>query len=121
MIPVIIVGMKPQQPKLHERRSQALPKGTSALDSKTVTAYLRQVDGWTIADGELVRELKFANYYETMSNVVAIAMIAQAEDHHPDMLVSYNKLTIRYSTHSVGGLSENDFICAAKINQMIKQ
>ena len=107
------------QAKLHERRSRELPKGTPALDSKTVTVYLKQVRGWTIDKGELVRELKFADYYETMSNVVAIAMLAQAENHHPDMLVSYNKLSIRYSTHSVGGLSENDFICAAKINQML--
>ena len=66
-----------------------------------------------------MREFKFANYFETMSNVVAIAMLAQAEDHHPDMQVGYNKLAVRYSTHSVGGLSENDFICASKINQML--
>jgi 4a-hydroxytetrahydrobiopterin dehydratase len=108
-----------KQTKLQERRSRDLPKGTPALNSKMVTTYLKQVKGWTIGKGELVRELKFADYYETMSNVVAIAMIAQSENHHPDMLVSYNKLTIRYSTHSVGGLSENDFICAAKINQML--
>ena len=105
--------------KLHERRSQPLPKGAPALDSKTVTSYLKECRGWTIDKGELVREFKFANYYETMSNVVAIAMIAQSEDHHPDMHVGYNKLAVRYSTHSVGGLSENDFICAAKVNQML--
>src|SRR5687768_10898098 len=113
----MILCMK--QSKLHERKSQPLPKGTPALDSKTVTANLKEVPGWAIDKGELVRELKFTNYYETMSNVVAIAMLAQSEDHHPDMHVGYNKLTIRYSTHSVGGLSENDFICAAKINQML--
>ena len=115
----MIVCMK--QSKLHERKSKALPKGTPALDSKTVTSYLKQVRGWTIDKGELVRELKFANYYETMSNVVAIAMLAQSEDHHPDMHVGYNKLTVRFSTHSVGGLSENDFICAAKLNQLLSK
>ena len=108
-----------KQPKLYERHSRELPKGTPALNSKTVAAHLKQVKGWSIARGELVRELKFSDYFETMSNVVAIAMLAQSENHHPDMLVTYNKLTIRYSTHSVGGLSENDFICAAKINQML--
>src|SRR5215218_9829467 len=106
------------QTKLIDRHSRALPKGTPALTEKQIADYLKQARGWKIQNGELVRELKFANYYETMSNMVAIAMLAQSEDHHPDMMVSYNKLAIRYRTHSVGGLSENDFICAAKINQM---
>ncbi|MBC8106105.1 MAG: 4a-hydroxytetrahydrobiopterin dehydratase [Anaerolineae bacterium] len=110
-----------KQSKLHDRRSQPLPKGTPALDSKSVTAYLKQVPGWAIKKGELVRELKLANYFETMSKVVAIAMLAQSEDHHPDMNVGYNKLTIRYSTHSVGGLSGNDFICAAKVNELLSK
>ena len=105
--------------KLHERRSKPLSKGTPALGSKAVTTYLKECRGWTIARGELVREFKFADYYQTMSNVVAIAMLAQSEDHHPDMQVGYTTLTVRYSTHSVGGLSEVDFICAAKINQML--
>src|SRR4051794_9809235 len=107
------------QTKLLDRKSSALPKGTPALTQKQIADYLKQTRGWKIEKGELVRELTFANYYETMSNVVAIAMLAQGEDHHPDMHVGYNKLTIRYSTHSVGGLSDNDFICAAKINQML--
>jgi 4a-hydroxytetrahydrobiopterin dehydratase len=106
--------------KLHERRSRPLAKGTPALDSKTVTAYLKECRGWTISEGELVRDFKFKDYLGTMSKVVAIAMLAQSEDHHPDMHVGYNRLSVRYSTHSVGGLSENDFICAAKINQMLK-
>ena len=110
-----------KQTKLHERRSHPLSKGTPALDGKAVAAYLKEVKGWSIDKGELVREMKFTNYYETMSNVIAIAMLAQSEDHHPDMHVSYNKLTIRYSTHSVGGLSENDFICAAKVNELLKK
>jgi 4a-hydroxytetrahydrobiopterin dehydratase len=67
----------------------------------------------------LVRRFKFENYYETISFVVAVAMLAQREDHHPDMEVGYNRLVIRYSTHSVGGLSENDFICAAKIDALM--
>jgi 4a-hydroxytetrahydrobiopterin dehydratase len=58
----------------------------------------------------------FKNYYQTMAFVNVIAQIAHQQDHHPDLLVSYNRCTVTYSTHSVGGLSINDFICAAKIN-----
>ena len=58
----------------------------------------------------------FKNYYQTMAFVNVIAQIAHQQNHHPDLLVSYNRCTVTYSTHSVGGLSTNDFICAAKIN-----
>ena len=58
----------------------------------------------------------FKNYYQTMAFVNAIAQIAHQQDHHPDLHVSYNNCTVTYSTHSVGGLSIKDFICAAKIN-----
>lgn len=59
---------------------------------------------------------KFKNYYQTMAFVNVIAQIAHQQDHHPDLLASYNRCSVTYSTHSVGGLSIKDFICAAKIN-----
>jgi 4a-hydroxytetrahydrobiopterin dehydratase len=62
---------------------------------------------------------QFKNYYETMAFVNAVAWVAHREDHHPDLEVGYNKCTVRYSTHSVGGLSENDFICAAKVDSLL--
>ncbi|CAN5594267.1 4a-hydroxytetrahydrobiopterin dehydratase [soil metagenome] len=113
----MILGMP--ETKLADRHSCPLPKGAAGLNKKQISALLQQVRGWKIEKGELVRELKFKNYFQTMPAVVAIAMLAQSEDHHPDLHVGYNKLQIRYSTHSVGGLSENDFICAAKINQLL--
>jgi 4a-hydroxytetrahydrobiopterin dehydratase len=58
----------------------------------------------------------FKNYYQTMAFVNVIAQIAHQQDHHPELMVSYNRCTVTYSTHSVGGLSINDFICAARIN-----
>ena len=62
----------------------------------------------------------FKNYYQTMAFVNVIAQIAHQQDHHPDLLVSYNRCTVTYSTHDVGGLSIKDFICAAKINNTLK-
>jgi len=77
---------------------------------------------WTLSDNKksIKRTFKFRNYYETMAFVNVVAMVAHQQDHHPDMTVGYNTCSIEYSTHSVEGLSENDFICAEKINQTLK-
>ena len=67
----------------------------------------------------LTRSLKFKDFYRTMSFVNALAHIANIEDHHPDLGVGYNYCHVTFSTHSIGGLSENDFICAAKLDRII--
>ena len=74
--------------------------------------------GWQLdGDGRaLRREFSFKNFYRTMSFVNALAHVANIEDHHPDLEVGYNYCRVKYSTHSIGGLSENDFICAARID-----
>jgi 4a-hydroxytetrahydrobiopterin dehydratase len=76
--------------------------------------------GWSIAKDfkSLHRALKFNDFYRTMSFVNAVAHIANTEDHHPDMAIGYNYCRITYTTHSIGGLSANDFICAAKIDRL---
>ena len=81
---------------------------------------VRSQDGWRIAeDGKsLRRAFGFKDFYRTMAFVNAVAWIANTEDHHPDMEVGYNYCRIEFSTHTVGGLSENDFICAAKLDAL---
>jgi 4a-hydroxytetrahydrobiopterin dehydratase len=75
---------------------------------------------WTLAGDakSLKRALKFKDFYRTMSFVNAVAHIANVEDHHPDLEVGYNYCRITYATHSIGGLSQNDFVCAAKIDRL---
>jgi 4a-hydroxytetrahydrobiopterin dehydratase len=75
---------------------------------------------WQLAPDakSLKRSLKFKDFYRTMSFVNAVAHIANVEDHHPDLEVGYGYCRITYSTHSIGGLSQNDFICAAKIDRL---
>lgn len=82
---------------------------------------LGELDGWTLAaDGKSIsRTFRFGNYHETMAFVNAVAWVAHREDHHPDLEVGYNRCLVRYSTHDVGGLSENDFICAAKVDRLL--
>jgi len=86
------------------------------LGEDRIAELLPQVPGWELAEqGQaLTRTFRFADYYKTMSFVNALAWVAHAEDHHPDLGVHYDRAVVRFSTHDVGGLSENDFICAAK-------
>ena len=77
-------------------------------------------DGWQLAadTSSIRRELAFKDFYRTMSFVNAVAHVANIEDHHPDLEVGYNYCRIGFTTHAIKGLSENDFICAAKIDQI---
>ena len=88
-----------------------------------VEGYLAQTPGWELVQDkqEIIKAFPFKNFYETMAFVNAVAFIANQEDHHPDLEVSYKQCRVRYSTHAIQGLSENDFICAAKINGLISR
>jgi 4a-hydroxytetrahydrobiopterin dehydratase len=92
----------------------------AALSRAEAEKLLREISGWALNDAasEITRTWKFGNYYETMAFVNALAWVAHREDHHPDLEVGYNRCRVRFSTHSVNGLSENDFICAAKLNAL---
>jgi 4a-hydroxytetrahydrobiopterin dehydratase len=81
---------------------------------------LQQLDGWTMNDKFISKTFTFKNYYQVMAFVNAVAWMTHREDHHPDMTVSYNQCRVEYSTHAIGGLSENDFICAAKVDALFK-
>jgi 4a-hydroxytetrahydrobiopterin dehydratase len=87
-------------------------------DDSAIATYLRELAGWTVSDNVLAKDFKFGNYYETMAFVNLVAWISHREDHHPDLFVGYNRCRVAYSTHSVGGLSKNDFICAARVDAL---
>ena len=82
---------------------------------------LPELPEWALAENghALVRTFRFDDYHRTMAFVNALAFIAHREDHHPDLGVHYDRVVVRYSTHDVGGLSENDFICAAKADRLV--
>ena len=106
---------------LKDRHCQAIGKGSPALSSDIAHQSLAQLQpDWSLAtDAKRISRIwKFKNYYETIAFVNALAWIAHSEDHHPDIEVSYNRCTVHFSTHSVGGLSDNDFICAAKLDAL---
>lgn len=90
------------------------------LTQARISELLPDVPGWELTEEgrALVRTYRFDNYYQTMAFVNALAFMAHCEDHHPDLGVHYDRAVVRYSTHDVGGLSENDFICAARADSL---
>ena len=88
------------------------------MSDADIASHLQQVKGWTLRDGAIEKVFSFKNYYRTMAFVNALAYMAHTEDHHPDLSVSYDRCTVRYNTHSAGGVSINDFICAAKADAL---
>ncbi len=107
---------------LINRHCQPCRKGDPPLAPAQVQQLLGSLqEGWAVdANGrEISRTCKFKDYYQTMAFVNALAWVAHSEDHHPDIEVGYNRCHVRFSTHSIGGLSENDFICAARIDALL--
>ncbi len=104
---------------LAQKKCKPCEGGVAPLTRAGAEALLPDVDpAWQLAaDGRSIsRGFKFKNFYRTMSFVNAVAHVANIEDHHPDLEVGYNYCRIVYTTHAIGGLSENDFICAAKMD-----
>ena len=96
--------------------------GVDPSTSEQVKTFMQDLSAeWSVNDDltEIQRDYKFTNYYQTMAFVNAIAWMAHHEDHHPDLEVGYGHCLVRYSTHAINGLSENDFICAAKVDAIL--
>lgn len=92
--------------------------GVPALSGNEASALLKQLEGWQLTEKNISKSYTFKNYYQTMAFVNAAAWISHREDHHPDITIGYNQCRVEYTTHAVNGLSENDFICAAKIDKL---
>ena len=109
LIPLVQAHCTPR--KGHEHR----------LAPARVRELLPDVPGWEVVEEghALSRTFTFKDYYRTIAFVNALAYMANREDHHPDLSVHYDRCVVRYSTHDVGGLSENDFICAARTNALV--
>ncbi|KAF0218338.1 MAG: 4a-hydroxytetrahydrobiopterin [Geobacteraceae bacterium] len=104
--------------ELAKRSCKPCEGGTPPLKIEEIGAYLKNLAGWEYVAGEIEKTYEFKNYYQTMAFVNAIAWVSHRQDHHPDLEVSYRRCRVRYSTHAIGGMSENDFICAAKIEAL---
>ena len=105
--------------------SSAGPAPLRALSATEIVTRLSELNGaapqgWRLIDDALEKTFRFPDFHRTMAFVNAVAWLAHREDHHPDMNVGYNRCRVDYATHAIGGLSENDFICAAKVDALFE-
>jgi 4a-hydroxytetrahydrobiopterin dehydratase len=107
--------------ELTAKRCVPCEGGAAPMDADESRDMLARLNGWQLDESgkEISRSFEFKNYYQSMAFVNALAWIAHREDHHPDLEVGYKRVRVRFSTHAIGGLSENDFICAAKIDALL--
>jgi 4a-hydroxytetrahydrobiopterin dehydratase len=108
---------------LHEAHCKPLKGAVHKVEPAGIKRLLTLLPGWKLVEdgAAITKTYSFENYYQTMAFVNALAFVAHREDHHPDLGVHYNRCVVRYSTHDVGGLSMNDFICAAKAEQLVAE
>jgi len=108
--------------ELTKRRCEPCEGGVPPLEREAAGQLMHALHAdWKLAkDGKsIVRRFEFAGYHLTIAFVNAVAWVAESEGHHPDLQVRYGKVEVLYTTHSIKGLSENDFICAAKIDRLL--
>lgn len=101
---------------LLDKHCKPCAAGTPPLTQPEID--LLRAPGWEQHDNLIAKTYQFNNYYQTIAFVNAVAWMTHREDHHPDLTVGYNTCRVAYSTHAIGGLSENDFICAAKVDAL---
>ncbi len=108
---------------LTEKKCVPCEGGTSPLDRNRVEELLPQIPGWQVDDAgkTIYRRFEFKGFYKTMAFINAMAWIANQEAHHPDFEAGYNFCLVNFTTHAIDGLSENDFICAAKVNALLDE
>ena len=106
---------------LTQKKCVPCEAGTPPLEEAKVNELLKEISEWQLKDGHLYKKFKFKNFVEAMKFVNYGAEIAEQEGHHPDFCVHYNRVEVELFTHAIKGLSENDFIVAAKIDNISQQ
>ena len=109
--------------KLDQKKCEACEGIGQALNETQIKNLISQIDSqWVVNENftQISKTFSFKNYYHTMSFVNALAWIANHENHHPDLVVKYNSCQVTWNTHALGGLSMNDFICAAKTDKLLQ-
>ena len=107
--------------ELAEKHCVACEKGTPPLTEDEAQGLAESTPGWELADNILSRRFRFRDFREAMAFVNRVADLAEGEGHHPDIHISWNRVRLELTTHAIKGLSENDFIMAAKVNELAPQ
>jgi len=106
---------------LTDRHCKPCEGGVDPMSREQAEALVKQVEGWELSgDGKQIsRRFEFKGFYKTVAFINAMAWVANSENHHPDFSAGYNYCVVNFTTHAIDGLSENDFICAAKVNELL--
>ncbi|HET9496425.1 MAG TPA: 4a-hydroxytetrahydrobiopterin dehydratase [Chloroflexia bacterium] len=104
---------------LTQRHCVPCEGGTPPMDPETAREMMAQVPGWELGDNKLTRRFKFRDFAEAMAFVNRVADLSEAEGHHPDIHISWNRVRLDFTTHAIKGLSDNDFIMAARTNEIV--
>jgi 4a-hydroxytetrahydrobiopterin dehydratase len=102
---------------LAKEKPHEYPVGTPPMSADEADLFAREVPDWRVEGGSLVREFEFRNFQEAFAFMTRVALLAEANSHHPDIYNSWNKVTLTFFTHTAEGLTRNDFIMAAKIDR----
>jgi 4a-hydroxytetrahydrobiopterin dehydratase len=115
----IEMGKVKEDISLASRQCGSCREGVCPLEADCSAGYLERLcDGWVINEGKLEKKFKFKNFRQALEKVNAIGALAEEQGHHPDMFLAWGKVEVTLFTHKVGGLTEDDFIFAAKIDQL---
>ena len=106
--------------ELARKKCQPCEGGIAPLAPAQVAPMLKGLQGWALEGGMISKTYTFRNFFETMAFVNAAAWVSHREDHHPDLVVKWGECKVSYVTHAIDGLSENDFICAAKLDALLE-
>jgi len=106
---------------LSQKRCVPCDSGTPPMSKEDAQRYLREIPGWMLDDNYIVREYKFKNYLDGLEFAYSLGKIAEGEGHHPDTLIKWRRVKVSLTTHAIKGLSENDFIIAAKAEEVYKK
>jgi 4a-hydroxytetrahydrobiopterin dehydratase len=112
----------PENIKLENRQCKPCEGNVAALQHDQATRHLQKLTGWELSEdgSSIARKCNFNDFSGTIFFINALAFISEQQGHHPDFCAGYNYCEVTFTTHAINGLSENDFICAAKINDFLE-
>lgn len=113
--------MTPSVEELAHKKCAPCEGGVAPLSDAQIGPLLKGLPGWQREGQKIVSEFKFKDHYQVQAFTNAVMWISHREDHHPDLAVGYNTVKVEFWTHAIGGLSENDFICAAKVGMLLER
>ena len=107
-------------PNWLEKKCRSCEGRVPPLSESQVREFITSLPGWVFEGGYIKKMFEFKNFYETMAFANGVGWIADTENHHPDLELSYKKCAVKFKTHSINGISENDFIAASKVERLVQ-